>query len=78
MSARSPIMGPGVLRRAARPMHQGHHTRAPDAAVELVHPTHLERLLHAGRGVMLLKAHLGVSMQIAPELGEFGMELTEA
>ena len=64
--------------RAALAVHQGHHTGFADAGVDAVHATDLEHFGHTGRGVDLLKAQLGVGVQVAPKSREFGVKLRNA
>jgi hypothetical protein len=55
-------------------MDQRHHTGLSDAGVNLVDPTDLERLDHPMGGVVLLKTDLRVSVQVAPQCSQLGME----
>ena len=59
-------------------MHQRHHAGFTQPGVDGVHAAQLERLHHAGRGVDLFKAQLGVGVQIPAKGGELGVELGHA
>ncbi|MDT4847985.1 hypothetical protein FQZ97_820630 [compost metagenome] len=59
-----------VATLALAAVDHGHHPCLADAGVDFIHATHLERLDHALRGVVLLETDFGVRVQIAPQRGE--------
>ena len=63
---------------AAFAVDQRHHTGLADAGVDLVDTTHLERLHHALRGVVLFEPDFRMGVQIAPQGGELRVKGSDA
>ena len=59
---------------AALSTHHGHNTRLPDAGMNFIYPTDLERLHHPRRGVHLFKPQLRVRMQVAAKSSQLGVK----